>query len=165
VGQVRRALVVCLLLVTVALAGAAVWAGKARDAAQAAEDDRRSAARAAAVHAVNLLSVDHRTVDDDMKRVVATSTGEEREEYARNEAALKKATVDNKVVQTGVLRATGLASMAQDRRTAEVLIVADAVIHWEDGRKAAPEERFYRWRMEVTKAGGAWLVSKAELVQ
>ncbi|WP_239117061.1 hypothetical protein [Planotetraspora phitsanulokensis] len=161
----RRALVVCLLLVTVALAGAVVWAGGARDAARAAQDDRRSAARAAAVHAVSLLSVDHRTVDDDMKRILATSTGEEREEYARNEAALKKATVDNKVVQTGVLRATGLASMAADHRRAEVLIVADAVIHWEDGRDAAPEERFYRWRMEVTKAGGAWLVSKAELVQ
>ncbi|WP_203888133.1 hypothetical protein [Planotetraspora kaengkrachanensis] len=161
----RRALVVCLLLVTVALAGAVVWAGRARDAARAVQDDRRSAARAAAVHAVNLLSVDHRTVDDDMKRVLATSTGEEREEYARNEAALKKATIDNKVVQTGVLRATGLASMTGDRRRAEVLIVADAVIDWEDGRNAAPEERFYRWRMEVTKTGGVWLVSKVELVQ
>jgi Mce-associated membrane protein len=55
--------------------------------------------------------------------------------------------------------------MAEDRRTAEVLVAGDAVIRWARGRKGEPEERLYRWRMEVTKVDGVWLVSKAEPVQ
>ncbi|MEZ0072917.1 hypothetical protein [Planotetraspora sp. GP83] len=160
----RRALIIGLAVLVAALAGALVLVGKSRDAARAAEDDRQAAVRAAAAHAVDMLSLNHRTVDEDMNRVIATSTGPERERYTANRAALKEATLKNKVVQTGVLRATGLASMGADRQSAEVLIVADAVIHWEDGKNAAPEERFYRWRMKVSKAGGLWLVSQSEAV-
>lgn len=43
------------------------------------------------------------------------------------------------------------------------MVVGDAVIRWE-GSKSAPQERFYRWNMEMTKVEGVWLVSKAELV-
>ncbi|MFC0549462.1 hypothetical protein ACFFHJ_01070 [Planotetraspora thailandica] len=159
-----RTLIVSFV-VAAALAAAAVRLGEARDAAQVLQDAGRVATRAAAAHAVSLLSIDHRTIEADMKRVEATSTGEQREEFIRGEPALRQATLDNKVVQTGALRATGLESMSADRTSAEVLIAADAVIHWEDGRKAAPEERFFRWRMEVSKVGGIWLVSRSELVQ
>ncbi|WP_182879625.1 hypothetical protein [Microbispora sp. H10949] len=161
----RRALTVGLVLVAVVLALVVQRLAGARTEAEAAVQDRQMAVRAAMAHAVSLMTIDHHRIDDDIKRALATSTGTERARYAAGQAVLRSATLKNKAVQTGVLRASALASIAGDRRTAQVLVVADAVIHWEDGRKAAPEERFFRWRMDVTKASGLWLVSRAELVQ
>ncbi|MFG1824857.1 hypothetical protein ACGFIJ_20435 [Microbispora bryophytorum] len=161
----RRALTGGLLLLVAALTLAVYWLARGRTDALAAAQDREMAVQAAAAHAVSLMSIDHRRIDDDLKRALATSTGPQRAQYAAGQGALRAATLKNKAVQTGVLRASALASIDGGRRTAQVLIVGDAVIHWEDGRKAPPEERFFRWRMDVTKASGLWLVSRAELVQ
>ncbi|MEU7880491.1 hypothetical protein [Microbispora bryophytorum] len=161
----RRALTGGLVLLVAALSLGVYWLARARTDALAAAQDREMAVQAAAAHAVSLMSIDHRRIDDDLKRALATSTGPQRAQYAAGQAALRAATLKNKAVQTGVLRASALASIDGGRRTAQVLIVGDAVIHWEDGRKAPPEERFFRWRMDVTKASGLWLVSRAELVQ
>jgi len=158
-------LTILLAVLAVVLAGTAYWLRGTLRGAEELAADRQAAVRAAAAHAVSLLSLNHRTFDDDIKRVLATSVGQEREEYAKSSEALKATAVKNKVVQTGVLRGAALASMSGDRRTAQVLIVADAVVRWEDGRKTPPEERFYRWRMEVTRASGLWLVSRSEVVQ
>lgn len=152
-----------LALLVAILAGAAVQVRASRDAAQASAEDRQEAVRAAAAHAVDLLSVNHRTIDEDMRRVLVTSTGRERARLAEEQAELKAATLKKKVVQTGVLRASALESV--DGTTAQVLIVADAVIHWEDGKNTQPEERFFRWRMKVDKVSGRWLVSDVELVR
>ena len=97
----------------------------------------------------------------DIKRILDTSTGPARTEYVRTAEALKEATVKDRIVQAGALRATGLVSLKGT--TAQVMVVGDAVIR-KDGDKNAPQERFYRWNMEVTKIGGVWLVSKAEVV-
>jgi Mce-associated membrane protein len=92
-----------------------------------------------------------------VKRILDTCTGGARADYEAVVDKLKSTTIANKVIQHGVLRATGLVSMKG--ATATVLVVADAEIRW-DGSKSAPQERFYRWSMDVTKARGAWLVSK-----
>ena len=114
--------------------------------------------RTAATHAVNLMSLDHRSIDSTMNRLLATSTGEAKAEY---ESRLREATLAAKVQQTGVLRATGLTSFSATR--AQALVVADAVLDWADKDDPA-EERFYRWRMTLVKESGKWLVSRAELV-
>ncbi|MDP9846808.1 hypothetical protein [Streptosporangium lutulentum] len=145
----------------VALLAAAFWIGRDLRDAQAAADDRQAAMRVAGVHAVNLLSVSYQSVDADIKRILDTSTGAARAEYARTAAELKETTVKEKVVQAGALRATGLVSLKGT--TAQVMVVGDTLIRM-DGGKNAPQERFYRWNMEVTKVGGVWLVSKAEVV-
>ncbi|GGK54913.1 hypothetical protein Ppa06_12520 [Planomonospora parontospora subsp. parontospora] len=148
------------VLIAVLLA-AALWIGGQLRDAQAAADDREAALRAAGTHAMNLLSVGYRTVDADVGRILDTSTGPARAEYVRTAEALRRTTTEEKVVQTGALRAVGLVSLSGD--TARVMVVGDAVIEWE-GSKNAPQERFYRWTMEVTRTGGKWLVSRAELV-
>ncbi|GAA3121083.1 Mce associated membrane protein [Planomonospora alba] len=156
-----RIAVPVLGLLIVLLLAAAFWTGGRLRDAQAAADDREAALRAAGTHAVNLLSVGHRTVDADIRRILDTSTGQARAEYSRNASALKETTTRDKVVQTGALRAVGLVSL--EGGTARVMVVGDAVIEW-DGGGNAPQERFYRWTMEVTRTGGRWLVSKAEMV-
>ncbi len=160
-----RTLITGLAVLVAGLAAAAVWAGTSRSAAQADERDRRAAVQAATVHAAALLALDHRTVDQDVKRLIDTSTGQAREGYVRGRAAMRQATLEREVSQTGVLRASGLVSMDGERHTAEVLVVGDALIRWEADNKDAPEERLYRWRMEVTEVGDRWLVSRSELVQ
>jgi Mce-associated membrane protein len=131
--------------------------------ARAAADDREAALRAAGAHAVSLLSVDYRTVDQDMRRILATSTAQARDGYIKNAAPLKRTTIGSRVIQEGALRSAGLVSMSAARDSAEVLVVADGVIRWAGG-KAAPQERYYRWDMRLTKIGNSWLVAKAEQV-
>ncbi|MFF3440950.1 hypothetical protein [Streptosporangium sp. NPDC002721] len=145
----------------VGLLAAAFWVGATLRDAQTAADDRQAALRAAGAHAVYLLSVGYRSVDNDIGRILDTSTGAARAEYARTAAELKKSTIKDKILQTGALRASGLVSLRGS--TAQVMVVGDAVVR-RDGSKDAPQELFHRWNMEVTKVGGAWLVSKAELV-
>jgi Mce-associated membrane protein len=158
----RRLLVGGLVALLVLLVGAAVWTGGRLREAQARADDRVAAVEAARRHAMALLSVGHRTVDTDIRRLLAGSTGLAKQQYTANAERLKETTVKNKVVQTGVLRAAGLVSITD--KTAEVLVVGDVVIRWE-GAKTPPQERFYRWNMGVTKVDGNWLVSSAEQVQ
>lgn len=139
------------------LVGTGVWiAAQARDE-QGRAGDKQAALLAAGTHAKNLVSLDYRSVDDDVRRILDTATGAARAEYDANAAKLKSTTVENKVVQHGVLRATGLVSMTPAK--ADVLVVADVEIRW-DGSKSAPQERYYRWRMDVSKIGRLWLVSK-----
>jgi Mce-associated membrane protein len=153
-----------LSVAVAALAAGTFWLGSARREAREAAADRRAAVAAGATYGVNLLSLGHRTVAQDIRRVLETSTGPARDAFARTAGRMEDAIRANKVVQTGAVRGAGLVSMGRDRRTAEVLVAGDAVIRWEDGRKAGPEERFHRWRIELTKIDGAWLVSRSEPV-
>ncbi|MBF8194484.1 hypothetical protein ITP53_54295 [Nonomuraea sp. K274] len=156
--HVARILIAALSGVLAVLVGTGVWiAAQARDE-QGRAGDRRAVLLAAGTHAKNLISLDYKTADTDVRRILDTSTGSARAEYAANAEKLKSTTVANKVVQHGVLRATGLVSMTDGK--AKVLVVADVEIRW-DGSKSAPQERYYRWSMNLAKVGGQWLVSKA----
>lgn len=140
------------------LVGTGVWiAAEAREE-QGRAADKEAALLAAGTHATNLISLDYRTVEADLQRILATSTGAARAEYAATAGKLKSTTLQSKVVQQGVLRATGLVSLTGSK--ARVLVVADVEIRW-DGSTQAPQERYYRWSMDLDKAGGVWLVSKA----
>ncbi|GGL21449.1 hypothetical protein Sme01_74640 [Sphaerisporangium melleum] len=152
-----------LLALVVALGAAWVRVGDELDQARASALDRLAAVQAAKRYALTLMALDYRTVDRDVARVMDVSTGQAREEFARQAQGLKDTTRRNKAVQTGVVRAAGLASMNEPGNTARVLIVADSVIRW-DGTRTAPQERFYRWSVEVTKVGEGWSVSRLEQV-
>ncbi|WP_113703629.1 hypothetical protein [Nonomuraea lactucae] len=153
-----RVTILTLSALLVLLAAAALWIGVRERDEQARADDRRAAIDAAGAHAVSLLSLHHQTVDADAQRILATSTGAARKEYEAGLDRLRKTTIANKVVQNGVLRAAGLVSMSGG--TAKVLVVADVDIRWE-GSKSPPQDRFYRWSMDLAKVGKVWLVSKA----
>ncbi|MEV6987383.1 hypothetical protein AB0M95_39850 [Sphaerisporangium sp. NPDC051017] len=157
-------LIVALLIVLIGVLGVAwVRVGADLDEARAAAADRVAATQAAERYALILMAVDYRTVDRDVRRALDSSMGQARAEYERDAERLKAATREHKVVQTGVVRAAGLVSMDARRAGARVLVVADAVVRW-DGTKTPPQERFNRWRMEVTKSRGVWWVSKLERV-
>ncbi|MDP4501453.1 hypothetical protein OHA25_00980 [Nonomuraea sp. NBC_00507] len=156
--RLARILIAVLGGMLAVLVGVGVWiAVQARDE-QGRAGDKEAALLAAGAHAKNLISLDYRTVEADLQRMLDTSTGAARAEYVATADKLKSTTTGSKVVQQGVLRATGLVSLAGAK--AKVLVVADVEIRW-DGSKNAPEARYYRWSMDLDKVGGAWLVSKA----
>ncbi|MEV5560577.1 hypothetical protein AB0L44_43665 [Nonomuraea wenchangensis] len=157
---VRSARIVITVLggMLAVLVGTGAWiAAEAREV-QGRAGDREAVLLAAGAHAKNLVSLDYRTVDADLQRILDTSTGPARAEYVATAAKLKTTTVESKVVQTGVLRAAGLVSLTGGK--AKALAVADVEIHW-DGSDSPAQERYYRWSMELEKVGGVWLVSKA----
>ncbi|MCK2215075.1 hypothetical protein MF672_014950 [Actinomadura sp. ATCC 31491] len=159
-AAVRPARIVITILAATlaALVGTGAWiAAEAREE-QGRAGDRDAVLLAAGSHARNLVSLDYRTVDADLQRILDTSTGPARAEYVAAAAKLKSTTIKSKVVQTGVLRATGLVSLTGGK--AKALAVADVEIHW-DGSASPPQERYYRWAMDLDKVGGVWLVSKA----
>ncbi|MEV1004302.1 hypothetical protein [Nonomuraea sp. NPDC050202] len=157
-----RILIAALSGVLAVLVGGGVWiAAQARDE-QGRAGDKQAALQAAGTHAKNLVSLDYKSVDTDMRRILDTSTGTARAEYEANAGKLRSTTVENKVVQHGVLRATGLVSITGT--TARVLVVADVEIRW-DGSDSPPQERFYRWQMDLSKVGGVWLASKVVQVR
>ncbi|TDE22741.1 hypothetical protein E1295_46255 [Nonomuraea mesophila] len=153
-----RILIAALGGLLVALVGTGVWIVVQTRAEQARAADRQTVLRAAGTHALSLISLDHRSVDDGMKRILDTSTGPARAGYEADAGRLRSTTVANKVVQHGVLRATGLVSLTETG--AKVLVVADVEIRWE-GSDNPPQERYYRWSMDLTRTAGSWLVSKA----
>ncbi|HEY9522321.1 MAG TPA: hypothetical protein VIR33_03715 [Thermopolyspora sp.] len=158
---------VALAVLVLALTGLSVVLVRVRTElaeADARAQDRAAAVRVAASYIVSRLSISYRTVDQDMRRVLAASTGEARAGYVRDAPALRSATVGNKAVQEVALRAAGLVAMSEARDSAEVLVVADGAIHWDRG-KAAPQQRFYRWDTKLIKVRGAWLVAGAEQVR
>ncbi|GII79813.1 hypothetical protein Sru01_47950 [Sphaerisporangium rufum] len=159
----RRVVPAVLAVLVVVLGFVWLRVGGELAAARAEAGDRRAAVRAAERYALGLMAVDYRTIDRDVRRVLDTSTGQARQEYAGEAGRLKSVTVRHKAIQTGVVRAAGLAAMDGARRTARVLVVADSVIRW-DGARTAPQERFHRWSIEVTKVGGSWWVSRLEQV-
>ncbi|MEW9554375.1 hypothetical protein [Nonomuraea sp. NPDC050783] len=153
-----RIVIVVLGAMLAALVATGAWiAAEAREE-QGRAGDREAVLAAAGAHARNLVSLDYRTVEADLRRILDTSTGAARAEYVAAAARLKSTTVRDKVVQTGVLRATGLVSLTGTK--ARALAVADVEIHW-DGSGSPSQERYYRWSMELDKVGGVWLVSKA----
>ncbi|TYB52723.1 hypothetical protein FXF51_50530 [Nonomuraea sp. PA05] len=157
-----RILLAALSGVLAVLVGTGVWiAAQARDE-QGRAGDEQAALLAAGTHAKNLMSLDYKSADADVRRIIGSSTGAARVEYEANATKLRTTTVENKVVQHGVLRATGLVSMTAT--TARVLVVGDVEIRW-DGSDSPPQERFYRWQMDLSKVGEAWLAAKVVQVR
>lgn len=147
-----------LAVLALLLGAVVVWLSAQGRQAQAEADEREAVLLAARTHALNLMSLDHRTIEADLRRILTTSTGAARAEYEAGAAKLRKTTLDGKVVQEGVVRAAGLVSLSG--ANARVLVVADTQIRW-DGSAAAPQERFYRWAMDLVRERGLWLVAKA----
>lgn len=143
-----------LALVAAVLGGYRWYGDRALDKAH------ESALAAARQTAVNFVSVSASSVDRDLQRIVAGATGEFRDEFVRGQAQVRAAIVENEVESAGTVLRAGLIS--GDRRSAVVLVAVDATVK----NLKAPEGRpsHYRIQVDVTRDGGAWLVSRLQFV-
>ncbi|GIJ43336.1 hypothetical protein Val02_02220 [Virgisporangium aliadipatigenens] len=153
------AALVVLLAVAV---GAALFTGQRWYADHALERAHQQALAAAKQVTVDFVSVSAASVDRDLQRIVAGSTGDFHEEFTRGQAQVRAAVVENNVDSRGtVLRAALLSGTTTH---AVVLVAMDATVK----NSKAPEGRVshYRIQVEVDRAGdsGGWLVSKLQFV-
>ena len=126
---------------------------------------RHDALAAAAGIARDILSYDYRTIDSDIARAQAETTGAFAADYARTTAQLRaKATATHAIVQARV-RDTGLVSASATRVV--VLVFADQVSVIRTDASAVPTTRLTpsAVQMTLTEVAGRWRVSALSAVQ
>ncbi len=94
--------------------------------------------------AVALTSIDHNHVDRDVQRILDSSTGPFREDFARRAESLKSAARTAQSISVGTVREAGLESVDGD--TARVLVALTVMT----SNRGAPERQPKSWRTRVT---------------
>ncbi|MGB9227310.1 hypothetical protein [Mycobacterium sp.] len=110
---------------------------------------------------VNMTSLDFNKAKEDVQRVIDSSTGEFKDDFARRAADFTKVIEQSKVVTEGTVNAAALVSMDED--SAVVLVSATSHITSSAGSKNGPLP--WRLRVTVTEEGGQYKMSKVEFVQ
>ncbi|SCG40494.1 Mce-associated membrane protein [Micromonospora coxensis] len=158
----RRPLVALLVVVLVATVAVAGMTGHRWYVEQATQQARQEAVAAAKQAAVNFVSVSAGSVDRDMQRITAGATGDFREEFTRGQSQVRTAVVENKVDSRGAVLRAGLVS--GDRRRAVVLVAVDATVRNVKSPEGRPSH--YRIQMDMVhdRDSGRWLVSRLQFV-
>ena len=159
-GRPDRITAILLAALCLALAAAIVFAGRWYGDRQL-DRAHQQAIAAAKQTTVDFVSVSAGSVDRDLQRIVAGSSGDFRDEFSRGQSQVRAAIVENNVDSRGtVLRA---ALVSGDTRHAVVLVAVDATVK----NTKAPEGRqsHYRIQVELNRSGsGRWLVSRLQFV-
>jgi Mce-associated membrane protein len=140
VSRTRRALAVALALLT-CFSGWAAWSD-----VHARREEARSAQMVDAGRAgvLALTTIDHTQADRDVQRILDSSTGAFRDDFARRGDSLKTAARAAQSTSVGTVREAGLESVDGD--TAQVLVVLTVMT----SNRGAPERQPKSWRTRVT---------------
>ena len=145
-----------LLLAALACAAVAAFLAAGRLAAAADRDASREAVlRAAHQHVMNFTTIDHRTLDRDLRRVLRGSTGDFHKEFKAGTADLSSVLTGSEAVSNGEVLEAGLVSADAD--SARVLVVADSTVR--NTASTEPQKRHYRMQLDLVVDDGRWLVS------
>ncbi|MGZ6791449.1 MAG: hypothetical protein ACXVFV_00750 [Mycobacteriales bacterium] len=129
----------------------------ARDARENARDDAVAAARQAIL---NLDALSAATIDADLKRVVAGATGTFKDQFTKAEPDLRSRILQLKTVSTGTVLSSGVVRADED--TATVLLAVDRTV--KDSSNSSGVVAHDRWKLDLEKHGGRWLVSDLQPV-
>lgn len=124
---------------------------------------RDGAVHVAEQAALTVTSLDHRNPDAGYDRLLALLTGPARQEWEQQRAGyLAKIGSDGVTVDSGAVKASGVADLDQAASTATVLVATTAMV----STKQAPtqEKRRYRWRMGLARTGAVWKVVQLQAV-
>lgn len=152
-GVVAIALSVALL----AASGYVLWFHHQVDR----EHQRRAEFAAAASHAVvTLMSIDSASAQDDVERIVATSTGQFRDDFQSSAEEFVKTAQDSKATTKATVGAAAVESMSAG--SAVVLVTAATTV----SNTAGADQQPRNWRLSVTMLddGTGIKLSKVEFV-
>ena len=155
----RVLLTVLGLAAAAAVVAAVLLAMKLQDAPDE-EARRQEILQAARQQGVNITTLDHRSVDRDLQRVLALATGDFRKEFEAGTKELTDLVVQNEAVSTGEVLEVGIVTADSD--SARVLVVADSTVS-----NSATEEqqvRHYRMQLDLVRRGDRWLTSSLSFV-
>lgn len=159
-------------VVLLAVVGGGVWlAGSDARAAQRTERRRADALAQSRQLALNLVSIDYRTLDRDLHRIADSTTGKARSEFdekiLENEP-YKKLVTDNQAVLTSTIKRIGIEPCGADDKAckrgdaATVLVFLDQ----ESKNKLRPTPRVDRNRvvLGLVRHGNRWLVNEVSVI-
>lgn len=157
-SALAQAAAILLILAFVSFSGYTLWEHQDVEQRQ-----QRTAAFVAGAKqgVVNMTSLDFNKAKEDVQRVIDSSTGEFKDDFARRAADFTKVIEQSKVVTEGTVNAAALVSMDED--SAVVLVSATSHITSSAGGKNGPLP--WRLRVTVTEEGGQYKMSKVEFVQ
>ena len=124
------------------------------------EARRQEILQTARQQGVNITTLDHRTVDRDLQRVLDQSTGTFRKEFRAGTKDLTDLVVKNKATSTGEVLEAGIVTADSD--SARVLVVADATVG--NSASTQPQVRHYRMQLDMVRRGNRWLTSTLTFV-
>ena len=159
-ARVERVVATALVLLVVALVAAAALLGNVMLDARRSEQARTDAVRAARQQSVNLVTLDHRHIDADIRNVLGGAVGDFRAEYAKDAARVKQIVVQNEVRSTGTVLEAGVVSTGADSVT--VLVVVDSIVRNKADQKG--QLRHYRIQLEMSRQGSRWLARTLQFV-
>ena len=147
--------------VLVALAALTVFLGYRDHQVRAGDGLRREMVEVAKQGAVNLTTIDHERVDDDVRRILDSSTGEFHDDFAKRAESFADAarTAQSKSVGT----VTDAAVESVDGGTGHVLVALTVMT----SNRGVPETQPRAWRTRVTVTGtdDGLKVSQVEFVR
>ncbi len=155
-GRARRGMVVALAALVV-LTGFFGW----RDVqARRGEQLRESMVQAGRDGVLALTTVDHERVDDDVQRILDTSTGKFRDDFAQRAESFKDAARKAASTSVGTVVEAGFESIDGDLGKVLVAMVVMT------SNRGAPEQQPKGWRtrVSVVRDGGAFKVSAVEFI-
>jgi Mce-associated membrane protein len=161
--RVRTAIVALsalAVLLAAASVGLAVTVKAHLDDRDALDTARNAAVAAARQEIVNLDSLSWKTVDEDLKRVLDGATGTFKDQFSRAQQDLKPVVVQRKSESTGQVLFAGV--VRADTDTATVLVAVDRTV--KDSTDPTGAVAHDRWRVDLEKHGGRWLVSDLQPV-
>ena len=120
-----------------------------------------SMVQAASEGMVNLTTIDHRQVDQDVQRILDSSTGTFREDFAKNTQSFVDAAKKAQSTSVGTVSEAGLETAGGDE--GRVLVALTVMT----SNRGVPENqpRTWRTRVTVTDVGGDFKVAAVEFIR
>jgi Mce-associated membrane protein len=154
---ITAAVAAVVLVALVAAVGFLAWAGHQAGAERDREAEFSAAARQGVV---NLMSLNYTTTDEDLQRLIDSTTGEFRADFEKSRDSFKAVMNESKVITEADVKATAVEKMTDD--TATVLVAATSKV----SNVAAKEQQPRAWRLSIdlTRDGDQIKMSKVEFV-
>lgn len=152
-----RPVLVAGLVVLTAVTGGAWWADAQARRAEATRAQMVSAGRDGVLA---LTTIDHHEVDRDVQRILDSSTGAFRDDFAQRADSLKAAARTARSTSVGTVREAGLESVDGD--TARVLVALTVMTSNRGAAERQPKS--WRTRVIVTKTDDGFKVAGVEFV-
>jgi Mce-associated membrane protein len=127
--------------------------------ADVTSDDGTAAVAAARLEAVNLTTIDYKTTDAAVARILAGATGTLKTQFTAQRAQLGPLLASTKSTSVGSVLEAGLVKLSGSN--AEVLVAVDASVTTQPAGTTKPQNavKHYRMSMKLQHVGTSWLVS------
>lgn len=156
----RREFVAATLTIVLSLCALGGWLGWR--AVQSHDEGQRRATflEAARQEAINLTTIDYRTVDGDIKRILDSATGRFRDDFQNRSGPFVDAVRQAQSVTEGTVLDAGIESVSASGAVALVAVSVKSM------NNAAPQQQARSWRMRISveRPGGDAKVSNVEFV-